>query len=350
MPSLDPRSPTSTKSPAARTLTLVPAPNDDTASEPVLTRWQRFTRSPFWTVLRRLALIVLVVGTAAYLLRCGVPTVSTEELHNGVPVTVDSPMSITDVRVFAFLAVAALLAVPDLSELDIAGLVSVKRKVQELREETTELKDEARALQATLQQVQTQALSNRNNLSVTNTFPGAQEATASALDPTSSEEGSLPEVVEDGAMRQLAFEAAFNGLPNLLRALPDSSQVVGCTFDSQGKLTPTHSTGAEYVTDLGDLADLVEWGGVSLKGGYLGEYQVLTAPAEIADNGVTGALVVIFPANSWSATVQTIMTTVDDMMTSTVIAATAYGLYLADLLGETPRPNPLGQASTQEAQ
>lgn len=309
-----------------------------------------------WTAvkwIRRAALAGLVVWGAWELLVDGLPRVCGEELYEDDPVRVCEDMGLTDPRVAMFLLTAGLLLLPDLSELEVAGVVRLHRKVDEARQEVAELTGELYSIR---NQVSTWAASRAAALSqatgnVTNNYLGPPAAATGAAkqDLESGDTTVLEPDEEDGAFGLLAFNA---GMQGLLQSLPNhgaGAVLVGMTFDEGEDLTVQTEVGDDdfdpalaglLLRQARDLPRNVHTVGD-------GNLWLITAPAR-TNSGQVGAVGVAVPEEptddtDWLADWADWDTETSDVRAARVTAATeliagAYARMLVALLGELPIP------------
>lgn len=293
-----------------------------------------------WT--RRVLLVALVAWAARELLVDGLPRVCEDEVTEGAVVTVCHAMSVADPRVGLFLLIVGLLLLPDLSQLEVAGVVKLQRKVEAARTEVAELtgelvgvRNQLSSLAAASAASAAQSSSSGNTMSLTVTAQAAE--TGAALQDISSGDTTILEPEEEeGTFGLLAFDAAMRGLLGLLPRGGDRGAVIGMTFDDNGDLTWHAQTGADadgaaveqlidQARELPDILHIVTDG----------DWWSATAPATVAEGqvGAVGVLLPFHPVDGGDARDQAARQA-DEVGEATALVAGTYGRMLVALLGE----------------
>jgi hypothetical protein len=284
--------------------------------------------------------IALVVWGSYMLLWGHVPKVCHDELANidntapkDLVVQVCEPMSATDPRVFLFLIALLLLLVPFFSEIEIPGILRVKRDIRQAEQDLETLRTSIGIAQTQISHL-TSSASATSNTEV-NVYPDRARESGKGL----TDYESADEIVEPtrGAYAQAAFNAAVLGLPQMLSGWAEDASLVGFTIKEDG----TYSDPQVHYGDVGDEAAaqahmlLSEHPtGAKLTRTVTGV--VVTSPARDDDGAIVGGLAVIVerPGSSrFPGTMSDITSTLADVQ---AIART-YARLLIDLLGETGR-------------
>lgn len=324
------RSATSDTQPAA----VVPTHgNEDTSAD----RWWSIAK---WV--RRVLVIVLLALAARELLVDGLPRVCEEQVAEGAVVTVCHAMGVTDPRVGLFLLAVGLLLLPDLSELEVAGVVKLQRKVDAARTEVAELsgelvgvRNQISSLTAAHAASAAQSSSSGNTVSLTVTAQAA-ETGAALQDIDSGDTTILEPAEEEGTFGLLAFDAGMRGLLGLLPGAGEGGAVVGMTFDDNGDLTWHAQTGADVDRHVVEqLISQARERPDNLRIRTDGEWWTSTAPATVAE-GQVGAVGVLLPHDPEDSDDSREEATrrADEVGESTELVAGTYGRMLVALLGE----------------
>lgn len=257
-------------------------------------------------------------------------------------VQVCEPMGLSDPRVALYLIVAALLLLPEVSELELYGVVTLRRRLEEAREEARELKEEITRIRT-----QASALSHANAASRTDINLNVRQfQTASALDDvTTGDMGPFEPDEEVGAYAQMAFQAGLAGLPQLLPAWGQDATLIGYTLGEDGRLERTYQIGDDY--DDATLGDLDRRANQRpYETGITVRPQCWTAMAYAMDDGApVGALAVLVPGEDLA--LEEAAGAGDEWETlaaSAEAVARAYARLLIDLLNERPARSGTGKA------
>jgi hypothetical protein len=302
---------------------------------------------------RRVVLGVLIVAAVVLFALSGLPEVCTERLPtaSSTPVNVCEPMAATDPRALLFILVLGLLLLPELAELEIGGVLKVRRQLEDVKDEATELKGE-------LAHIRTQVLTAANaNASVVNNLygPRPEDVAAGASEVDGQGDGKFDEQERSGAVALLAFQSGLSGLTDLLPSWVSRAAIVGYTFGENGDLEPFyvvhHGQNAEAFSPPkgtvwmpnGDSDVYIESGGHVL---------VVTVRPFSAARQYVGALAVHVPDEvvQEAGSARDFDNLVDDVVEVTDLMADVYARMLLDLLGEEPRPWPTGKTTTDGGQ
>ena len=283
---------------------------------------------------RRLLVLLLVAWAMWLLWRQGVPTSCRQAVAGSNVVSVCSPMATTDPRAVLFVVAIGLLLLPDVKELEVAGLFTLRRRVDEVKQDAYELKQELASIRS---EANANAVAHNQTIFNVDT---RQEQTGRALAEVEGGDGVFDEDEEVGAYAQLAFEAGLFGLTTLLPANADDVRLIGYTVGDDGRLEPTFSTGdgtAVEQVDLNNLTDLVNRKSPREPTIAIlpGTYAVFDF-AEL-DEGLVGALAVVITGDLVEDT-----DLLNSLASAVAVAAGAYGQLLTDLLGEQPVPHSAG--------
>lgn len=289
---------------------------------------------------RRGVLALLVLGALIWFGGWGSPETCSQQLSQGspTPVTVCSDMTLTDARALLFLLVIGGLLLPEVAELEVAGVLSVRKQVDEAKDEVTGLKTELAHIRAEILTAATAASHSRSKASVENynVFPGrAADVRRAYKEIQDGGDGELDQSEQRGADAAVAFEAGFYGLTRYLTERMTPAVVVGYLFgeDDQLRLDSlvTSGEGTAGLEAAQRAASPPPTSGVFYDAhddGY-----VLSAPA-CDDQGLTaGVLAVRVP--STSAALDEL--NVEDAVGAILLIAGAYARLLIDLMGEKPR-------------
>lgn len=271
---------------------------------------------------RRALLLAVLAWGAWVLLTERLATTCHDEATDAGAVEVCSPLGATSPAVLLYLLVVALLLLPELSEIEIAGLVTLKRQIEQATGEAEKALTEVRELR------QTMMLTNTiRNSSTVNNYLGPERAaeTGAVLSDVNAdaETGSEP----PGAAAQWAFQA---GVMGLLVLFPDSDMPRALV----GYLREDDELRVQFaVPESFDDRELRSWlpGIGTVTGPVVGDVEGarFAAAPVVDDNGqALGVLAVV--ADPATGSLETLGIT-------TELAAEAYARLLIDLLGESTR-------------
>ncbi len=181
-------------------------------------------RHPAWAWARRVALGVwLVWGTWRLYVAGGFPQECHQEAVNDVVTRMCQDVPATDARVLLYLLVVAVLLLPEVTEIEIPGLVRVKRELDKVHGEVEQTKSavaqvrdlvQLSMIQFSARQTSTQTQSNAWNV----VLPGGGAGAVAQVQEDLNSDDTTPLTDEEweGGARELAFRAAFTGLRNQL--------------------------------------------------------------------------------------------------------------------------------------
>lgn len=299
---------------------------------------------------RRAILLVVLVWACWLLLWNGVPTVCQQEVTDaGTLVKVCGPMAANDPRVFVFLLIFGVLAFPELSEIEIAGLLTVKRRLDEAKAEATELKRDLGEIRTQAFAAVSAAVSAKQQVIVN---LDRSEQIAQALDETVGDgDGVLDETETVGAYAQLALEAVVAGLPDQLSdALGPSVCIQGFTFADGDDLELSFvSSRSRAPGTLDELREAEHFMVPKLDGTYVyhrAGHCIATAPARGGDSTVVGAVAVV-AVDAEFATGRTPRPGDEEFAAQAIVVGGIFGRALIDLAGEVPRVIGAGDSDTE---
>ena len=308
-----------------------------------------------WTLTRRLVLAVFLIGGPVTLLlaqpqRCYDQVAGDVVLETCEPLPVQSPL------VLGYLLLVGALLLPEVAELEVAGVFKLRRQIAEARAEAAEAKEAVLRLTAENRAV---ALARGGDAtggtSTVLVNIGRDVATAAALSDARDEPSlgqplleELEPVWEDtGEAALVAFRAGMLGLPGILPAPygdPADVRVVGFTIGESGdqfELTHDPSGIGEGLAArvLGLLNE--DWppqGSVRALGS---DGWIFTAPATDAQRRLVGALAAVLPPPPHPEVAAFSdedggPDLVEQFAAMVEVAAEAYARLLIDLLGERP--------------
>lgn len=288
------------------------------------------------------------------------PVCHQELADNNAAVSVCAPVEATDPRVLGWVLVVIVLFLPDLSEVEIGGILKLRRAVEET-------KDETQALRGELAEIRTQAAALSQSASAAGAESKATIYNRIALgrsvnefldDVEAGETGSLSPTEERGAYAQLAFTAGLTGMiPQFFSRWQDDVYLVGWVLGEDGQFELTHLVPDavpagldEAIEDQLDVRSARD--GATFLLGDPSAYAVggyaFSDPDLSGQRHLLGALgVLILPEGADPAAGQVVQAGVDptdgfdadeidDLRAATASAAAVYGLMLTQLLGERP--------------
>ena len=299
---------------------------------------------------RRIVLVVLVVGASAWLAGWGLPDVCSQQLptDSSTPVEVCEAMSATDPRALLFLLLLGALLLPDLAELEVGGVFRVRRQLDEVKGEALELKSELAHVRTQVMTAAAAAANSHSKATVENynVFPERFTEVGKALkEVNGAGDGDFDESEERGAYAAIAFESGFYGLPRYLSDGMTPAAVAGYVFDD-GELTlysvATRGEGADALEVEQREAGVPNLTGVFFELGA--EFYVVTAPACDDQGLVVGAIVVRMPAVAGALDENDD----EDTVGTVELMANTYARLLIDVMGEKPREVPAGKTVHEE--
>lgn len=294
--------------------------------------------------IRRAVLLGALVWACYLLLFHGVPTVCHQELNDaGTAVRVCGPMEAHDPRVFLYLLVVGVLAFPELSELEIAGLLTIKRRLDEAKAEATELKRDLGDIRTQAFAAVTAAISAKQQVDVTVNVDRSEQTGQALNEAAGAGDGVLDETETLGAYAQLALEAVVAGLPDQLSdSLGPNASIQGFTFgddeDLELSFVASRSGAASSLDELRETDHFVV---PKVDGVYIyprSGHWIATAPAREDDRNVVGGIAVVAVAEEFHAGPGPLTSDeMNDFAAQAVIVGGIFGRALIDLAGEVPR-------------
>ena len=306
-----------------------------------------------WVACRRVLLVALLVGATVWLFFFGLPEVCSQQLPaaSNRPVDVCETMSVSDPRAALFVLVAGLLLLPELSELEVAGVVTVRKELKEAKDEVSGLRTELTHIRNEILTAATAAAHSQSKASVENynVFPQRATDVRRAYKEVGGDgDGEFDESEERGAYAAVAFEAGFDGLTRYLTDGMTPAVVAGYQFNAADELE------LDLMTTRGDVPAVCQdallgaspprTSGVFFDDSING--YMLSAPACDDQGLVVGALVVLMPEKVANPD----QVDEEDTVGTVVMMANAYARLLIDVMGETPRQTPAGKTADEETQ
>ena len=254
-------------------------------------------------------------------------------------VQVCEPMALTDPRVGLFLLVVLLLLAPFFAEIEVPGILRVKRQLREAEQDVDGLRHSIALTQQQVALVSAASArssarsSPKQEVNVYTERPqesgaglsAAQESPASDVEPS------------EGAYAQVAFNAGVLGLPLLLPDWGREAKLIGFVVAADGSLAISQVSEDVPAPAIERALVLVN-ADVTEPKVDIEESWIVTAPALDHDGAVVGALAAII---EWDQAVPDGTSggpdELDEMVAEVTAAAGAYARLLIDLLGETGR-------------
>lgn len=294
-------------------------------------------------VVRRLLVGALVVWGGWMLLWGRVADVCRDEVADSTVVQVCEPIGLADPRLVWVVLAGLLLLLPDVSELELAGVLSLKRAVAEVESQAEQLRGEVQqasaALSAVTQQlaVQSTAQGQGQSQQLVVQMPSAAQVENFFNEMASNDVTALTVEEEAGGYASLAFASAMTGmLSEVFGPWADRARLVGWVGQPDGTFDSTYIVQVVAVEEAGQVA------------------AALTHP----DTGV-GPFLIDFPDSGCAITALVpdlygtrsgkplgalsifvgppepgVTDDLDALAANTVAAAGAYGLLLQRVLGE----------------
>ena len=289
------------------------------------------TRVLAW--LRRAAALAVLAWAANMVLRVGV-SVCRDALAEAEVVRVCEPLAIASPQVLLVAVVVGLLFAPDLSELELGGLVTLKRRVEKAEAEVAQARADVALTRAELTaQIATTSTASAQQLTYFDYRRTAGVAEALTSIPPRSGRSGDPEQAAT-----TAFLAGLVGLESHIMVPPEVDvSIVGFTRagDRGGRVEATHFSSAPHDTELHQFASAVvadQWPITTTSVAVRDDGWVVIAPVHDDDGSLLGAFAAILhPADRLAAVDEV------ELAASVEPAAQAYARMLIDLLGETDR-------------
>jgi hypothetical protein len=260
-------------------------------------------------------------------------------------------MPVTDSRALLFLLVVGALLLPDLAELEVGGILRVRRQLDDVKGEAAELKTEIAHIRTEILTAATAAANSQSRASVENynVFPERATDVRRAYDEVAGHgDGEFDESEKRGAYAAVAFEAGFYGLPRYLSDGMTPAVVAGYLFNADGDLElDLMTTRGDVPAGLQDAqlaAHPPPTSGVFYDDSVDG--YVLSAPASDDQGLVVGALVVRMPVSAAGSDQED----GEDVVGTVVMMANAYARLLIDVMGEKPRQMAAGKTPEEGTQ
>ena len=299
-------------------------------------------RAHRWRVLRWSVLAAMVLGlVVAWIL--GPPEQCKEAATDTRVVEVCEPISVTSPIVWVVLLGAGLLLVPDFAEVQLGGVLGLRREIVETQERVAGVQRDlaqmslamARAAAGAASSAAAQAESFAEVEQHLHLHMERQAATAAAVEAAQTERPVLPGRRSPGVYASAAMHAGMLGLGGLFPPWCGPVQVVGLTPDDGG-LEITHDyygVRAAYLDRVRAL--LAEPGEVSVD---LDEDAWVATCAALDDDGqAVGAVGVVLDELEPPADGQDLSTErLEELAAAVETAARTYARLLVDLLGERP--------------
>lgn len=309
-----------------------------------------------WTAtgrhVRRVLIALFTVGPLLWLSMVGLPVVCSQQVPSGTTVSVEicEAASVADPRFLLLVLAIGLLLLPELAEIEVAGVLKVRKQVKEAKEEVSGLSTELGHIRAQILTTAVAAANSNSRASVENynLFPERFTDVSRALKEVAGDGGDFDAGEERGVYAAIAFEAGFYGLT---RYLPDRMMpavVAGYVFDDNEKLAlysvATHGDGIGESEAAQRMAAAPRMTGVFL---YEREDEyVVTAPACDDEGLVVGALAVRMPTSAAALD----QGDGGDTVGTVELMANAFARLLIDVMGDRPRKPPAGKAGSEGTQ
>jgi len=298
---------------------------------------------------RAVAGLVVLVG-GVMLLAGQVADVCRDEVAGSTVVQVCEPIGLTDPRIVWALLVVVLLLLPDVSELELAGVLSLKRAVAQVEGQAELLRGEAQrasaALSAVTQQLAVQATAQgQSQQLVVQMPPPAAQVNDFIADIELGDTGALSVDEEEGGYRSLLATSALAGMvTDLFAPWAGRVDLVGWIRSSTEGWRVDQVAGAVDADVLSEIGESLGLGdpadGPVVTDTSTGAMAVtaISTVIEAATGAVhvTGALTVLLDEADPS------VDDLSDVAAKVTVAAGAYGLLLRRVLGEpsTLEPSP----------
>ena len=284
----------------------------------------------------------------------GIADVCRDEIADSKVVQVCEPIALTDPRLVWVVLAVLLLLLPDVSELELAGVLSLKRAVAQVEGQAEVLRGEVRQTSAALstltQQLTVQATAAQGqSQSVVLQVPPAGQYSSFVKDVESGDTSALTVDEEVGGYASLAFTSAMTGmLSEVFGEWSNRVGLVGWVTQGNGRFRPSYlvddSVDQLAVDVIGDALDVAD----PSSGTFVTELPDLVivtafAPAPLTSATqvrIVGALSVLIDSAE-----PVVVDDLDDLAAKTLAAAGAYGLLLQRVLGE---PSTLEVSAAEE--
>lgn len=293
--------------------------------------------TPAWRRLRRIGLVVLLVFGGVVLL-VGPPVTCHQEVVDGVTVRLCETMRLADPRAGLYLLLVALLLFPEVSELEVGGVLTLRRRLDRIGEEAGELKSQLAEMRSEAYAVSRAAASNRTQ--VNNTIVTRQEDTGEAVAEAAaaSAGATLDETadVDVADFAQLAFAAGVAGLPQALPGFAAGSTVLAYTPSETGQLEVNAASVEPAALEVEPVTRLVNEQPSEPRVQRMDDCWAVTAPVLDARQRLLGAVAVLLDPTlpGVPASDSPTLAEAEKMGVVGAVAAQVYARLLVDLLGE----------------
>lgn len=291
-----------------------------------------------WRFVRRGALVAVLLW-AAYMVLFVQPTHCRDAVADTTVVQVCEPVAVSSPAVLVVALVVALLVLPELNELELAGLVTLRRRVAETQTDVAELRAQVVHWQAAAES-QALAGSTAGASAQVHVSIGRDHSTAAAIESQQGAPGepvALPLVPATvvGSAAVVAFRAGLLGLDDVLPSVGVNVALVGFTLaEDGGHLEATHDV-FPAPPELLDRADELLNDDWPIEGNMLATAEdgwIVASPAYNDDGEVIGALAAIFTPPPDPGGIEG--DPFEELAAAVEVAAAAYARLLIDLLGE----------------
>ena len=269
-----------------------------------------------------------------------------DEVAGSTVVQVCDPAGATDPRILWVLLVVVLLLLPDVSELELAGVLSLKRAVAQVGGQAQQLSGEVQRVSAALSavtqqfavQITAQGQGQGQTQQLVVQMPPAAQVENFFNDIESNDVSTLTAEEEVGGYASLAFASAMSGmLAELFGPWAHRANLVGWVGQPDGTFDSTYIVQVVAVAEADEVAEtlLLQWGAElsPFINDFPGGGFALTAVVPALYGSRWGR-----PLGALSIFVESPHPGVSDeleaLAANTVAAAGAYGVLLQRVLGE----------------
>lgn len=281
---------------------------------------------------RRVALGVLL-AFGVVVLWVGPPVTCHQEFVDGVTVRLCETMRLADPRSGLYLLLVALLLFPEVSELEIGGVLTLRRRLDEIGGEATRLKSELADMRSEALALSQSSATNRTEVT---TVVARPEQTGELLAAASAAPLDETVDVDAAAYAQLAFVAGVAGLPYALPAIAAGSTVLAYTPSEDGRLEVNAASSEPAGWEVEPVTRLVNEHPPEPRVQRMSDCWAVTAPVLDARQRLLGAVAVLLdpalpgvPASDTPTSAEA-----EEMGALAEVAAQVYSRLLVDLLGE----------------
>jgi hypothetical protein len=253
---------------------------------------------------------------------------------DGAAVRLCETMRLGDPRAALYVLLAALLLFPEVNELEIGGVLTLRRRLDQMGGEARELKSELAEIRSQAFALSQSAASNRTE--VNTTIVGRPEETGELLAEASTAPHDETADVNAAAYAQLAFVAGVTGLPQALPAIATGSTVLAYTPSETGQLEVNAASTQPTTLEVEPVTRLVNEDPPEPRVQRMSDCWAVTAPVLDARQRLLGAVAVLLdpamPGVPDGATPTA--AEAEEMGALAELAAQVYRRLLVDLLGE----------------